>query len=254
MKQYKDEAEKTSAITSDHGTRSDTAAAERLDSNKLLDWRGRNGAAAARDSLRHVDTENEDATGKKYGGRALAQVISDMGMTVAIKGDEKTEEKTEEKPAEEKKGEEKKDAKEEVKEPESKEEKEDKEAAKKEDDKKKDEEAEEKKEEEKKKTKVINNAADRNQQIADNARKEAFDSVVSQEADEKDGVSTIQANNDKATAEAAAREKSGLEAYDYQRRGTAPAARDSLRFVDTENEGLNGNMYGNRTSLSQQGN
>jgi hypothetical protein len=153
MKQYKDEAEKTSAITSDHGKRGDTAAAERLDANKLLDWRARNGAAAARDSLRTVDTENEDATGKKYGGRALAQVISDMGMTVAIKGDEA--------PAEEKK-EEKKDAKEEVKEPETKEEKEDKETAKKEDDKKKSEEEEEKKETEKKNLHV-NNPADRNQ-------------------------------------------------------------------------------------------
>ena len=101
---------------------------------------------------------------------------------------------------------------------------------------------------------MINNAADRNQQIADKARAEAFDSVVSQENDEKEGVSTIQANHDKATAEAAASNKEGIEAYNYQRRGTAPAARDSMRFVDTENEGLNGKKYGDRFSLAQQRN
>jgi len=72
VKQEKDEKTRVEAITKAHDREAGTAAAARLDSNGLLDWRGRNGAAAARDSLRFVDTENEDNTGKKYGGRALA--------------------------------------------------------------------------------------------------------------------------------------------------------------------------------------
>ena len=100
-------------------------------------------------------------------------------MTVAVHedGDEKKEDK--------------KDAKEEVKEPETKEEKAEKEVAKKEEAKKEAEKEEEKKEAEKKKVKVINNAADRNQDIADKARAEAFETVVSQESDEKEGTATI---------------------------------------------------------------
>jgi hypothetical protein len=52
--------------------------------------------------LRFVDTENEDSNGKKYGGRALAQLITNMGMTEAPaeegdKKEEKTEDKKEEK-------------------------------------------------------------------------------------------------------------------------------------------------------------
>ena len=107
------------------------------------------------------------------------------------------------------------------------------------------------KEAEKKAVKVINNAADRNQDIADKARAEAFESVVSQEAEEKENTGDIAASHKKAGDEASANEKAGLEAYDYQRRGTAPAARDSMRFVDTENEGLNGVKYGGRASLAQ---
>ena len=152
-----------------------------------------------------------------------------------------------EKKAEEKK-EEKKDEKE--KEPDTKEEKADKESEKKEEAKKEAEKEEEKKEAEKKAVKVINNAADRNQDIADKARAEAFDSVVSQEAEEKENTGDIAASHKKAGDEASANEKAGLEAYDYQRRGTAPAARDSMRFVDTENEGLNGDTYGARFSLA----
>jgi hypothetical protein len=111
---------------------------------------------------------------------------------------------------------------------------------------------EEEKEAEAKRVKVIDNAADRNQQIADKARAEAFETVVSQETDEKEGVDTITGIHDAATAEAHANEIENISAYDYQRRGAAPAARDSLRFVDTENEGLDGVKYGDRYSLSQQ--
>jgi flagellar biosynthesis GTPase FlhF len=203
--------------------------------------------------LRFVDTENETPDGKKYGGRALAQLITNMGMTEAPaeeagdKKDEKTEDKKEEK-TEGKKGEPPI-----VKEPESKESKAAKEEAKKEEEKKSEEAAEEKKEAEAKALKP-DNAADKNQLAADNARKEAFETVVSQENDMKEGQDDIKAMHDKATSEAADAKKSNLEAYDYQRRGTAPAARDSMRFVDTESEGLNGDMYGARFSLSQQRN
>jgi hypothetical protein len=72
VKQEKDEKTRVDAITKSHGVEADKAAAATLDSNGLIDYQRRNGAAAARDSLRFVDTENEDATGKKYGGRALA--------------------------------------------------------------------------------------------------------------------------------------------------------------------------------------
>jgi hypothetical protein len=79
-KQEADEKNRTTAITKDHDTQASAAAAAKGDSHGLLEWRRRNGAARARDSLRFVDTENEDNTGKKYGGRALAQLISNLGM------------------------------------------------------------------------------------------------------------------------------------------------------------------------------
>ena len=194
--------------------------------------------------------------------QSIKQYYPTTNTLAQAKGDEKTEEKKEDAKAEEKKEETKveekkeekkdaKDAKEEIKEPETKEAKEEKETAKKEDDKKKGEEEEEKKETEKKRVKVINNAADRNQQVADNARKEAFDSVVSQESGEKDLTDDIAASHDKAAADATKSEVDNVAAYDQQRRGMAPKARDSLRFVDTENEGLNGVKYGDRASLAQ---
>jgi len=98
--------------------------------------------------------------------------------------------------------------------------------------------------------KPVLNAADKNQQVADRARKEAFEAVVDQEATEKEGTDDIAASHAKAADEASKQRIQNVEAYDYQRRGTAPRARDSLRFVDTENEGLNGVKYGARASLS----
>jgi hypothetical protein len=177
--------------------------------------------------------------------QSIKQYYPSTHSLAQAKGDE--EKKEEAKPEEKK--EEKKDAKEEIKEPESKESKEEKEVAKKEDDKKKTEAEEEKKEAEKKNLKV-DNAADRNQQVADNARKEAFDAVVSQESGEKDLTDDIAASHAKAAADAGKSEVDNVAAYDQQRRGMAPKARDSLRFVDTENEGLNGVKYGDRASLA----
>lgn len=81
VKQENDEKEKTSAITKDHGDRASDAKKALDVAHKQLDGHRRNGAPAARDSLRFVDTENEDYDGKKYGGRALAQLVTDLGMT-----------------------------------------------------------------------------------------------------------------------------------------------------------------------------
>jgi len=72
VKQEADEKNRVEAITKSQEEHASSAASAKGDSHGLLDWRRRNGSARARDSLRFVDTENEDATGKKYGGRALA--------------------------------------------------------------------------------------------------------------------------------------------------------------------------------------
>ena len=78
--QEADEKNRTSAIIKDHDERSMDAAKAKMVTHGVLEEHRRNGAARARDSLRFVDTENEDPTGKKYGGRALAQLITKFGM------------------------------------------------------------------------------------------------------------------------------------------------------------------------------
>jgi len=72
VKQEADEKNRVESISKAQEEHASGATAAKGDSHELLDWRRRNGSAKARDSLRFVDTENEDNTGKKYGGRALA--------------------------------------------------------------------------------------------------------------------------------------------------------------------------------------
>ena len=72
VKQEADEKNRVESISKAQEEHAAGATAAKGDSHGLLDWRRRNGSARARDSLRFVDTENEDNTGKKYGGRALA--------------------------------------------------------------------------------------------------------------------------------------------------------------------------------------
>jgi predicted P-loop ATPase/GTPase len=72
VKQEADEAKRVDAITSAHADQADEAKKVNDNYQEVLDEHRRNSAAPARDSLRFVDTENEDHTGKKYGGRALS--------------------------------------------------------------------------------------------------------------------------------------------------------------------------------------
>jgi hypothetical protein len=80
---------------------------------------------------------------------------------------------------------------------------------------KKEDAKDEKKEADTKAAKPVLNAADKNQQVADRARKEAFEAVVDEEATEKEGTDDIAASHAKAADEASKQRIQNVEAYDY---------------------------------------